>query len=155
MKMFRIGFSVILATSSVLAGCSDASGPRDHALTGDCATAFTGTPQSQTRLAVLVTGQCTLSIGAMTYAVDQIADFATGTLAGSFSFTASDGDRINGTHTGPIGQQSGAQLPFSGTSTITGGTGRFADASGTLTFTGTANMATSTGAVSYSGTLRY
>jgi hypothetical protein len=78
-------------------------------------------------------------------------DPATGAVtAGSFALTAANGDKVFGTYRGqvfPTGDPS--VIRFEDPGVITGGTGRFAGASGTVTQSGVANLATG----EYKGTL--
>jgi hypothetical protein len=63
-----------------------------------------------------------------------------GTYAGTFAITAGNGDTLNGTYAGTedfSGLDANGFGPFQGTLTVTGGTGRFSDASGVLSFTAT------------------
>jgi hypothetical protein len=71
-----------------------------------------------------------------------------GTYAGKFEMTAGNGDTLKGTY---IGTQDSSLLdengfgPLQGTLTFTSGTGRFSDASGTLSFTSVARPVGVTG----------
>lgn len=62
---------------------------------------------------------------------------------GSFTLTTSYGDAISGTFagSGALGGEPGV-IFFNASGTVTDGTGRFAGASGELTFTGVADLAT-------------
>ena len=60
-----------------------------------------------------------------------VLDPSTGAFTGTVVFTASNGDRLTADVTGAFNSQTTA----SGSYAITGGTGRFADASGTAEFT--------------------
>jgi hypothetical protein len=63
-----------------------------------------------------------------------------GTYAGAFVITAGNGETLNGTYAGTedfSGLDANGFGPFQGTLTVTGGTGRFSDASGVLSFTAT------------------
>jgi hypothetical protein len=76
---------------------------------------------------------------------------ATGAVTdGTFTLTAANGDKVYGTYSG---QATPTQDPnvvnYEDPGVITGGTGRFADASGTLTTSGLANLATG----DYTGTI--
>jgi len=80
---------------------------------------------------------------------------------GSFTITAANGDTIFGTYSG---QAEAADRPgvirYLATGPVTGGTGRFEGATGTLTFDGVADLATLvlsetvTGTISFPGTSR-
>jgi hypothetical protein len=61
-----------------------------------------------------------------------------GTYAGTFKMTAGNGDTLEGTYAGTIDfslRDENGYGPFQGTLTLIGGTGRFSDASGVLSFT--------------------
>ena len=58
-----------------------------------------------------------------------------GTATGSYTFAAANGDQLFSTFTGLGMPAGGTMASITETLTITGGTGRFADASGTLTGT--------------------
>jgi hypothetical protein len=69
-------------------------------------------------------------------------DGTVGTYAGTFEMTAANGDKLNGTYTGTQDfslVDANGFGPFQGTWTVTGGTGAFSHASGTLNFTGIAS----------------
>jgi hypothetical protein len=71
-------------------------------------------------------------------------------------FIAADGDRLRHVTTGTVvpGSQPGV-VAFSGSLTFTGGTGRFASASGSAAFDGTASIITNTGELRVNGTVDY
>ena len=73
-------------------------------------------------------------LGRFTAAVEEVVDMATSTGSGTIAFTAANGDRLLAT---TVGGQEGFTPPNNShikeTATITGGTGRFAGASGTFT----------------------
>ena len=76
-------------------------------------------------------------------------------LANSTTYTAANGDQLfvtfNGTGTPPVN----GVVSFSGTEAVTGGTGRFAGASGSLARAGSASLLTQTGEFETSGSLSY
>ena len=69
--------------------------------------------------------------------------------------TAANGDELRHTTSGVVTPEGPAEVSFTGPMTFTGGTGRFAGASGSATFKGTASLATNTGAFSFEGTVAY
>ena len=71
------------------------------------------------------------------------------------TLTAANGDALVHTTIGDVAPAGPAQVEFSGTMTFVGGTGRFAGASGHATFSGTASLATNTGAFSFEGAVAY
>jgi hypothetical protein len=78
-------------------------------------------------------------------------DPATGAVTnGTFTLTSADGDKVFGTYSGQaVPTDDPTVVHYEDPGVITGGTGRFADASGVLTTSGLANLATG----EYSGTL--
>jgi hypothetical protein len=72
------------------------------------------------------------------------------------TLTAANGDELDHTTIGDVMPGAGpAQVAFSGTMAFVGGNGRFSAASGSAEFSGTASLATNTGAFSFNGTLVY
>jgi hypothetical protein len=76
------------------------------------------------------TGQAT-HLGKFRLVSDFAVDVTNFTAAGTFTMTAANGDTIVGTSLG-VASVLGATANITETYTITGGTGRFADASGTI-----------------------
>ena len=70
------------------------------------------------------------------------------------TYTAANGDELHSTNAG-FATPTATGLDLSGIETAVGGTGRFAGASGQATFSGTASLATNTGAFSFEGTVAY
>src|SRR5262245_25747631 len=71
------------------------------------------------------------------------------------TFTAANGDALAHSTSRVVVPAGPAEVSFTGPMTFTGGTGRFAGASGSATFSGTASLATNTGAFSFEGTVTY
>ena len=81
-------------------------------------------------------------------------DPATGAVTGgSFTLTTANGDTLYGTYGGQAAPTDPNAVAFDDPGVITGGTGRFADASGNLTASGAANLATGTYSGAISGTV--
>jgi hypothetical protein len=99
------------------------------------------------------TGTAT-QLGRFTFQQLHDVNVATGTLTGSYHFTAANGDGLFATFTG---QSSATPTPgvraVVETATVTGGTGRFAGATGAFTVKRLINMSTHTAAGSFSGTI--
>jgi hypothetical protein len=97
-------------------------------------------------------------LGRTTASAQETATFtATGPIiVNSTTYTAADGDQLfvnfNGTGTPP---DQNAVVSVSGTETVTGGTGRFAGASGSLSRTGSVSTASLAGEFEMSGTITY
>jgi hypothetical protein len=68
--------------------------------------------------------------------------FPAGTYTGTFKMTAGNGDTLEGTYAGTVDfslKDENGYIPFQGTLTFTGGTGRLSSASGVLSFTAVAS----------------
>jgi hypothetical protein len=78
-----------------------------------------------------------------------------GTQTGIRTFTAANGDELYATAAGTAAPVGPGLIGFSATFTFTGGTGRFANASGTAQGNGVANQVTQTTTVSIEGTISY
>jgi hypothetical protein len=92
-------------------------------------------------LEVTGTGHATF-IGSYTGDYRECFDPATGAVTGgSFTLTAENGDTLYGTYAGQA-VPSGANVSYDDPGVITGGTGRFAGASGIANTSGVANLAT-------------
>lgn len=80
----------------------------------------------------------------------------TAVLSSSPVYTAANGDLLNAsfTGTGLIDPVAGT-VTYSGTETFSGGTGRFAGASGSVALNGTASLITMSGSYTTTGSLRY
>lgn len=97
-------------------------------------------------------------LGRSTVSSEQIIDFTTSppTLAGTTVFIAANGDELHATHAGTSGvPDAGGTATFSGVFDFVDGTGRFSDVSGSVSFTGVANVQTLMGSFSLDGTVRY
>ena len=105
----------------------------------------------------VVTGTCQLThLGRSTLYLRQVINFASGEITSQeLTFTAANGDVLWAVEEGSSPPPSGPEATFSGTFTFVGGTGRFAHATGTATFTGGANLVTNTGFFTMDGTILY
>ncbi len=75
------------------------------------------------------------SLGALFLTVKKCFTFSDGTYAGGFTMSAANGDALRGTYEGTQGSYDENGFgPFQGVLTITGGTGKFRNARGQLTF---------------------
>jgi hypothetical protein len=99
------------------------------------------------------TGTATL-IGAYSFETQECFDTTAFTFAGSFTITAANGDTLVGGYAGHItGFLDEATATYVFTATMTGGTGRFTAATGTISGTGQANLATLQESRTFSGTI--
>ena len=131
---------------------------------GRCATTFTflaplpNDPPNLER--VHIDYLCQLKhLGRTTGSAEQVVIFTGPTTLialNTTTYTAANGDQLFASWTG-TGTFDPATLTvtFSGPETYAGGTGRFADASGSTQLDGSASLATATGAFTITGTLSY
>jgi hypothetical protein len=91
-------------------------------------------------------------LGRFTVVADFTLNLATATGSGSVTYTAANGDVLTGTVTGQAVVGGGIAV-VTETVTITGGTGRFAGATGTLTVTRRVVMATGVSSGTIDGTI--
>ena len=101
-------------------------------------------------LEVTGTGHSTL-LGNYSGRYRECLDPATGAVTeGTFTLTAANGDKVFGTYGGQsLPTDDPTVVSYEDPGVITGGTGRFADAAGTMNTSGRANLATG----EYSGTI--
>jgi hypothetical protein len=162
--MNRVPLLLLAATLPLLASCSDApptaplapdapsfarSAHKAKPFNGRCDTQVSpvasqpGDPQASQRLHL--TYVCQLQhLGRTTAIAEQLVLFTgPGTLIASNStvYTAANGDQLYSTFTGPGTADADGGIVFSGLETYTGGTGRFAGASGSSVISGTASVA--------------
>lgn len=93
-------------------------------------------------------------LGRTTAVAEQIVSLTSPFASNTTIYTAANGDQLFVTWTG-TSQANGPDISFSGPEIITGGTGRFAGATGSTLVTGTASFATMTGQFTSVGTISY
>ncbi len=127
-------------------------------LSASCETTFAFTATGSIR----IEGTCHYShLGLTATIADQIAiPQANGTLqiVNTATYTAANGDELFATFVGVGVFESPVLLSFSGVETYTGGTGRFADATGSATLTGGAEFTSASAGVGHysaQGTISY
>jgi hypothetical protein len=134
-----------------------AAAPVSRPLIGRCETVITAVPVSPTQVRHLDTGTCWLThLGRTTVFLSLIIDLANGTLVSEvLTYTAANGDVLRATIVGTFTVTGPTTVVFSGSQTFTGGTGRFAQATGSAPFEGTADLATNTSFYSFEGRIAY
>jgi hypothetical protein len=101
-------------------------------------------------------GTCQLShLGRAGFAGSLEVNLLLGTQTGSRTFTAASGDELYATVAGTSEPIEPGRIGFSATFTFTGGTGRFANASGSAQGDGVANQMTQTTTVRIEGEISY
>jgi hypothetical protein len=94
----------------------------------------------------VITGTCQFShLGRADMHLVQRVNVTNGAQTGQVTFTAADGDTLRANASGGSTPTGPNTLNFFGVTTITGGTGRFANASGELQLTGTLAFAQTIG----------
>jgi hypothetical protein len=169
-------FAVVAAAALLNAACSQSTSPvspssvRSGNLSFDSAAAsspaapvpFKGSLEGTQSITPLqppfgavsgsATGQSTL-MGQFTVLFPHTVNFVTHTGVGTYTFTAANGDTVTADFTGLA--QEGAIVSIVEHATITGGTGRFAGATGTFTVQRTFNQATGATEGSFEGTISW
>ena len=98
-------------------------------------------PCGQTCVGLNITGSGQAAhLGRITIAGPSTINLATGAQAGTSTLTAADGSELDITIAGTFTFTSQTDVAFSGSWTVVGGTGRFADSSGGGTYHGTASF---------------
>jgi hypothetical protein len=92
-------------------------------------------------------------LGAYAYHSNECFNGATGEFSGTFTITAANGDTISGTYAGAVVDVVGNLGFYEQDNEITGGTGRFAGASGEFHLSGIANLASLESSQRISGTV--
>lgn len=100
------------------------------------------------------TGNAT-HLGRFTFEYDELVDLATGTGTGTYELTAANGDTLTADWTGyGVPTEDPTVLLVVENATITGGTGRFVNASGSFTIERLFDFVTNSGGGSIEGTMR-
>ena len=101
---------------------------------------------------ITATGNAT-ELGAFSYVAQQTVDTRTRIATGTFQFTAANGDTVFGTVSGKATLTGPGILTIEEEAIITGGTGRFEDATGSFSLTRVKNAVTGATAGSFEGTI--
>jgi hypothetical protein len=138
-------FAAAVAALAMLSGTAQAAG---HQFRGHIATTAVPGPT------ITVEGRGIISgLGVTTITGSQTADPTTGALTGSGTFTAANGDDITFAWNDIPVTGAPPLISFAGTMRVIDGTGRLADRSGTVEFTGGFDFRTNTGFLDVSGAL--
>ena len=102
------------------------------------------------------TGICHLShLGRTVLHAFRVVNLANGTQVAQITYTAANGDVLRTTAVGTSSPPGPISFLFTGTTTIVGGTGRFANATGVLQAQGEVNLTTANASISYDGWIAY
>jgi hypothetical protein len=155
MKRFGLAFALALSAVAVLGGANPAAAREQVAFKGRLEGAVAVTPLAPPLLQVDVAaaGNGT-HLGKFTLDIPHVVNPATRTAAGSYEFTAANGDKLYADFTGTATPTATpGVLYIEETATITGGTGRFAGATGSFTGERLYDTAAGTTTGSFEGTL--
>jgi acyl-coenzyme A thioesterase PaaI-like protein len=101
-------------------------------------------------------GTCQIShLGRSTMVSDKIINLGAGTQSADVALTAANGDMLHASGSGTNTMVAPGKFAFRVELTITGGTGRFSDASGMIVSEGVAELATTRAQVTMAGIIRY
>jgi hypothetical protein len=101
-------------------------------------------------------GTCHLShLGLSAMVSDKIINVMAGTQYAQVALTAANGDVLQASGSGTNAMVAPGKFAFQVELNITGGTGRFSDASGVILSEGVADLATGTAQLTMAGTVRY
>ena|SRR5689334_2780841 len=139
---------VLTAAVAVLAFLSGTAQAAAHQFRGHIATTAVPGPT------ITIAGHGIISgLGVTTMTGSQTADPTTGALTGSGTFTAANGDDITFAWTDVPDAGAPPTITFAGTMRVIDATGRLADRSGKVSFTGGFDFRTNTGSFDVSGAL--
>lgn len=136
MKRFHFAASLVLVVLASLVNAAPAIAGEPMPLNGILSGPYTVTPNPGTPTANLLVNATGVAsqLGIFEVKIPHVVNFATMSATGAYQFTAFGG-KLNGTFTGqsvPIGTE-GLYVLVTEQVTITGGTGRFAGATGSFT----------------------
>jgi hypothetical protein len=153
-KAFRLLLSAVTLVAMVLTVAGPVAASDEVSFRGQLAGTVTVTPLDPPLASVLIEAGGTASqLGSFTLEVPHLVNQATRTGVGSYEFTAANGDTLTADFTGQATLVSPGVLTTHETAVITGGTGRFAGASGSFIADRTFYLATGQTIGSFEGTI--
>jgi uncharacterized Zn-binding protein involved in type VI secretion len=164
-----LGFGLALALAVTLSGCAELPGSpldlqasRQAALqavpiSGSCELAIQpAQPVSPGVIRQLDVGTCQLShLGKSTFVSDKVINLMAGTQTAQVSITAANGDILYASGTGTNAMVAPGKVAFRVDFVFTGGTGRFAAASGTAVSEGEADLVNAQSRLTLNGSIAY
>ena len=146
-------FLALVATTALLASAAVSATAAETPFKGTVNAVETGTIVGPTRLLVRDGGGTATHLGKYTEHITMQINLPTRHSMGAATFTAANGDTLTATVEGQATPGSPGMLSIVEVYTITGGTGRFAGATGTFTLESTANQATGVSSGAFSGVI--
>jgi hypothetical protein len=153
MKRFNIAVSLALGFLFLVGFSGSASAVEQVPFKGSLVGTVTVTPAPPLVNVLIEAAGNATHLGHFTLAVPHHVNPATRSGVGSYQFEASNGDTLFASFTGNATQIAPGVLHIVEIATITGGTGRFANASGSFTCERTFDMAARTTTGSFEGTI--
>lgn len=115
-----------------------------------------GTPVGPGLIRQLDVGECRAThLGRAAFVSDKVINVVAGTQTLQATFTAANGDVLRAAGTGTSTMIAPGHVAFTATITFTGGTGRFADASGHAAIEGEADLASGRSRMTATGSITY
>ncbi len=146
-------FLALVATTALLASVAVSATAAETPFKGSVNAVETGTTVGPTRFLVRDGGGTATHLGKYTEHITMQINLPTRHSMGAATFTAANGDTLTATVEGQATPASPGVLSIVEVYTITGGTGRFAGATGTFTLESTANQATGVSSGTFSGAI--
>jgi hypothetical protein len=153
-RVLRLQLSLVVISTLVLALAGPVAADDQLPFRGRLEGTVTVTPLDPPMASVLIEASGNASLlGHFTLEVPHLVNQALRLGTGSYVFTAANGDTLTAEFTGLATVVAPGVLTTSETATITGGTGRFADASGSFTAERTFYVATGVTIGSFEGSI--
>jgi hypothetical protein len=146
-------FFTLVATTALLASVAVSATAAETPFKGKVNAVETGTIVGPTRFLVRDGGGTATHLGKYTEHITMQINLPTRHSMGAATFTAANGDTLTATVEGQATPESPGVLSIVEVYSITGGTGRFADATGSFTLHSTANQATGVSSGTFSGAI--
>jgi hypothetical protein len=146
-------FFALAATTALLASVAVSATAAETPFKGKVNAVETGTIVGPTRFLVRDGGGTATHLGKYTEHITMQINLPTRHSMGAATFTAANGDTLTATVEGQATPASPGVLSIVEVYSITGGTGRFADATGSFTLHSTANQATGVSSGTFSGAI--
>ena len=148
-------FLALVATTALLASAAVSATAAETPFKGTVSAVETGTTVGPTRFLVRDGGGTATHLGKYTEHITMQINLPTRHSMGAATFTAANGDTLTATVEGQATPTSPGELSIVEVYTITGGTGRFADATGSFTLDSTVDQVTGVSSGRLSGAIDY